>query len=84
MFAGALLNDGTVLLEDGMEVEGVYWESDDRLIIVVQSLKVFTLKIDTKYNGENTSKNSSLLKLTYSSLSQPSQTKPNLTKPDVA
>jgi hypothetical protein len=43
MFAGALLNDGTVLLEDGMEVEGVYWESDDRLIII-QSLKVFTLK----------------------------------------
>jgi hypothetical protein len=39
MFAGALLNDGTVLLEDGMEVEGVYWESDDRLIII-QSLKV--------------------------------------------
>jgi hypothetical protein len=43
MFAGALLNDGTVLLEDGMEVEGVYWESDDRFIII-QSLKVFTIK----------------------------------------
>lgn len=27
-----MLDDGTVLLEDGMEVDGVYWESDDRQI----------------------------------------------------
>jgi len=31
VFTGAMLNDGTVLLEEGLEIEGVYWESDDRL-----------------------------------------------------
>ncbi len=29
-FIGAMFNDGTILLVDGLEVNGIFWESDDR------------------------------------------------------